>query len=127
MKNYVANFTPDGKEIYVGSSKGVLSIWRVDALEKAANSFPLPSTNAVRNLQFTRDGAMFLVSETGKIRVYNTRDGTLHREFLDQVNRTQWRKCCFSSEGTYVLGATAEKGEHIIYVWNKETGQLVVP
>eukprot|EP00960_Hanusia_phi_P071635 767594-Hanusia_phi.AAC.24 len=59
--------------------------------------------------QLTRDGSYFLVSETGKIR----------------VNRTQWRKCCFSSDGNYVLGATAEKGEHTIHIWYRENGQLV--
>jgi hypothetical protein len=36
-------------------------------------------------MQVTRDGNYVLVSETGKIRVYDSRQSTLYREFMDQV------------------------------------------
>ncbi|EKX52607.1 hypothetical protein GUITHDRAFT_133657 [Guillardia theta CCMP2712] len=108
IRNYAASYSPSGAEVFVGNGKGMVSIWRVEDLE-----------------QLTRDGSYFLVSETGKIRVYDSKQSTLYREFFDQVNRTQWRKCCFSSDGNYVLGATAEKGEHTIHIWYRENGQLV--
>lgn len=80
----------------------------------------------MRNFSFTRDGNFFLVSDSGKIRVYDARGGTLHREFVDLVNRTQWRKCGFSADGNYVLGATSESGKHEIYVWSRDNGNLII-
>jgi len=125
LRNYVACFERSGEQVYIGNGKGVVSVWNVATMAQV-DSISLPSTTAVRNFQFTRDGSSFLVSETGKIRVYDSQEGTLHREFLDQVNRTQWRKCLFSAEGNYVLGATAEKGEHSIHIWNRDNGQLIL-
>jgi WD40 repeat protein len=111
--------------VYVGNGKGLVSLWDVRKLEQCG-SFQLPSATAVRNIQVTRDGNYVLVSETGKIRVYDSRQSTLYREFMDQVNRTQWRKCMFSADmtGNYVVGATAEKGEHAIHIWNRDNGQV---
>lgn len=80
----------------------------------------------MRNFSFTQDGTYFLTSDSGKIRVYDARGGTLHREFVDLVNRTQWRKCVFSADGNYVLGATSESGKHEIYVWNRDDGNLII-
>jgi WD40 repeat protein len=125
QRNYSACFTNDGERVYVGNGKGLVSLWDVRKLEQCG-SFQLPSATAVRNIQVTRDGNYVLVSETGKIRVYDSRQSTLYREFMDQVNRTQWRKCMFSADmtGNYVVGATAEKGEHAIHIWNRDNGQV---
>jgi COMPASS component SWD1 len=127
QRNYSACFTNDGVHVYVGNGKGFVSLWNVKTLEQCG-SFQLPSATAVRNIQVSRDGGYVLVSETGKIRVYDARQSTLYREFMDQVNRTQWRKCMFSADmsGNYVVGATAEKGEHAIHIWNRDNGQLIL-
>jgi len=127
QRNYSACFTNDGTRVYVGNGKGLVSLWLVKTIEQCG-SFQLPSATAVRNIQVTRDGSYVLVSETGKIRVYDAQQSTLYREFMDQVNRTQWRKCMFSADitGNYVVGATAEKGEHAIHIWNRENGQLIL-
>ena len=127
QRNYSACFTNSGERVYVGNGKGLVTLWEVKTLEQCG-SFQLPSATAVRNIQVTRDGNYVLVSETGKIRVYDASQSTLYREFMDQVNRTQWRKCMFSADmtGNYVVGATAEKGEHAIHIWNRDNGQLTL-
>src|SRR4051812_6922351 len=37
----------------------------------------------------------------------------------------QWKKCCFSSDGDYIIGGSAQKSQHNIYIWNREEGQLI--
>jgi hypothetical protein len=46
------------------------------------------------------------------------------RTLSDQVNRVPWRRCAFSASGEFVLGGSAERGEHRIHIWSLLTGQL---
>ncbi|KAF8406237.1 hypothetical protein HHK36_008322 [Tetracentron sinense] len=48
----------------------------------------------------------------------------LFREFQDSITRIQWRAPCFSGDGEWVVGASAMKGEHKIYIWDR-AGHLV--
>lgn len=67
------------------------------------------SASAIKQIEFARRGSSFLVSTADRIiRVYDTVDvlpsskkkGNCEPEALqklqDLVNRTQWKKCCFS-------------------------------
>jgi len=47
------------------------------------------------------------------------------REFQDVVNRHQWKVGGFSCTSDYVIGGSAERAEHKIYIWDRERGQLV--
>lgn len=49
---------------------------------------------------------------------------SLVRDFQDSISRTQWKAPCFSGDGEWVVGASASKGEHKIYIWDR-AGRLV--
>merc|ERR1711990_805335 len=66
------------------------------------------------------------------IRVYNTQevmstpDGTdieADQKLQDLVNKTMWKKCCFSGDGEYVCAGSAR--QHALYIWEKAVGNLV--
>lgn len=39
------------------------------------------------------------------------------------VDRTMWKKCCFSGDGEYVCAGSAR--QHALYIWEKSIGNLV--
>ncbi|KAJ1659032.1 chromatin binding protein [Dispira simplex] len=49
---------------------------------------------------------------------------TFIHKYQDQVNRVQWNECCFTCDGEHVIGGSAHKAEHNIYVWDKSTTNL---
>jgi COMPASS component SWD1 len=46
------------------------------------------------------------------------------KEFQDAVNKMHWKAACFNGDGECVVGASANKGEHKIHIWNRKFGQL---
>jgi len=66
------------------------------------------------------------------IRVYNSeevkacgKDGEPEpiQKLQDLVNKTMWKKCCFSGDGEYVCAGSAR--QHALYIWEKSIGNLV--
>ncbi|GAU30403.1 hypothetical protein TSUD_364490 [Trifolium subterraneum] len=49
---------------------------------------------------------------------------TLFREFQDAITKVHWKAPCFSGDGEWVVGGSASKGEHKIYIWDR-AGHLV--
>ncbi|KAJ1987954.1 chromatin binding protein [Dimargaris cristalligena] len=49
---------------------------------------------------------------------------TFIHKYQDQVNRVQWNECCFTCDGEHVIGGSAHKAEHNIYVWDKNATNL---
>ncbi|KHN26444.1 Retinoblastoma-binding protein 5 [Glycine soja] len=49
---------------------------------------------------------------------------TLFREFQDSITKVHWKAPCFSGDGEWVVGGSASKGEHKIYIWDR-AGHLV--
>ncbi|XP_077233403.1 transducin/WD40 repeat-like superfamily protein [Tasmannia lanceolata] len=45
-------------------------------------------------------------------------------DFQDSVTRVHWKAPCFSGDGEWVVGGSASKGEHKIYIWDR-AGHLV--
>ncbi|KAL6980889.1 hypothetical protein U1Q18_022525 [Sarracenia purpurea var. burkii] len=48
----------------------------------------------------------------------------LFREFQDSITKIHWKVPCFSGDGEWVVGGSASKGEHKIYIWDR-AGHLV--
>lgn len=46
------------------------------------------------------------------------------REFQDSITRMHWKAPCFSGDGEWVIAGSASKGEHKIYIWDRD-GHLV--
>lgn len=77
--------------------------------------------------------SFFLVNTADRvIRVYDSKevlacgkDGEPEpiQKLQDNVNKTMWKKCCFSGDGEYVCAGSAR--QHALYVWEKSVGSLV--
>lgn len=62
--------------------------------------------------------------ESEKLKSAGSRSLALFREFQDSITRVHWKAPCFSGDGEWVVGGSASKGEHKIYIWDR-AGHLV--
>ncbi|XP_059151930.1 retinoblastoma-binding protein 5 homolog isoform X4 [Physella acuta] len=134
--NIIASFDRRGRYIYTGNAKGRILAFNIDNLELAA-SFRVTTgglnTTAIKSLEFARRGECFLVNSADRIiRVYESRevltcgkDGEPEpmQKLQDLVNKTLWKKCCFSGDGEYIVAGSAR--QHSLYIWEKAVGNLV--
>lgn len=134
--NIIASFDRRGRFIYTGNAKGRILAYKLPSLELAA-SFRVTTggqnTTAIKSLEFARRGECFLVNSADRIiRVYESRevltcgiDGEPEpmQKLQDLVNKTLWKKCCFSGDGEYIVAGSAR--QHSLYIWEKAVGNLV--
>ncbi|PSS35786.1 Protein RBL like [Actinidia chinensis var. chinensis] len=59
-----------------------------------------------------------------KLKAVGAKCLALFREFQDSITKIQWKAPCFSGDGEWVVGGSASKGEHKIYIWDR-AGHLV--
>ncbi|CAH9117785.1 unnamed protein product [Cuscuta epithymum] len=59
-----------------------------------------------------------------KLKAVGSKFLTLFREFQDSITRVHWKAPCFSGDGEWLVGGSASKGEHKIYIWDR-VGHLV--
>ncbi|KAG8363762.1 hypothetical protein BUALT_Bualt19G0056100 [Buddleja alternifolia] len=62
--------------------------------------------------------------EVEKLKGVGSRCLALFREFQDSITKVHWKAPCFSGDGEWVIGGSASKGEHKIYIWDR-AGHLV--
>ncbi|KAK6120844.1 hypothetical protein DH2020_045414 [Rehmannia glutinosa] len=62
--------------------------------------------------------------EVEKLKAVGSRCLVLFREFQDSITKVHWKAPCFSGDGEWVVGGSASKGEHKIYIWDR-AGHLV--
>ncbi|XP_025100369.1 retinoblastoma-binding protein 5 homolog isoform X2 [Pomacea canaliculata] len=134
--NIIATFDRRGKYIYTGNAKGRILVFKTENLELVA-SFRVTTgtlnTTAIKSIEFARRGECFLVNSADRIiRVYESRevltcgkDGEPEpiQKLQDLVNKTLWKKCCFSGDGEYIVAGSAR--QHSLYIWEKSVGNLV--
>jgi COMPASS component SWD1 len=88
----------------------------------------------LRSIEFARRGDHFLVNSSDRIiRVFDSDDVLRSRKekrepeciqrLQDLVNRTQWKKCCFSGDGEYIVAGSSR--QHALNIWDKASGSLV--
>ncbi|XP_065883835.1 retinoblastoma-binding protein 5 homolog [Dysidea avara] len=134
--NVVASFDRRGQYIISGNSKGNMVVVDAKTLE-VKKVFKLSANLgavAVKSVEFARKGSHCLVNSTDRIvRVYDV-DDIVHnadsgtepealQRLQDLVNKTMWKKCCFSGDGQYIVAGTAR--HHTLYIWDKASGNLV--
>ena len=121
-----ATFNKAGDKIYTGNQRGIITVIDTATLQ-IQYSFKVSGGAPIKSIQFSKSGKQYLVNSTDqKIRVFEGEDSRqVAREFQDPVNRMQWKKCCFSCDGDYIIGGSAQKSQHHIYIWNREVGQLI--
>eukprot|EP01097_Dermamoeba_algensis_P002717 TRINITY_DN2070_c0_g5_i1.p1 TRINITY_DN2070_c0_g5~~TRINITY_DN2070_c0_g5_i1.p1 ORF type:complete len:427 (-),score=64.60 TRINITY_DN2070_c0_g5_i1:13-1242(-) len=124
--NVVASFNKAGDKIIFGNTLGMIYVVDFPSLQ-ILDTIKVSSTNgSIRSISFSRDGKKFLVNSNDRIiRLFDSNTLQLCREYHDVVNKVQWRKCCFSSDNEYVVGASSQSAEHKIYLWNREYGGLI--
>ncbi|KAK2573622.1 Retinoblastoma-binding protein 5-like protein [Acropora cervicornis] len=93
------------------------------------------ANTAVKAIEFARRGSAFLINSQDRIiRVFDSQivlscQGTEGAEpepiqkLQDLVNRTLWKKCCFSGDGEYICAGSSRT--HALYIWEKGVGNLV--
>ncbi|KAK0571660.1 hypothetical protein LWI29_019616 [Acer saccharum] len=59
-----------------------------------------------------------------KLKLVGSKCLSLFREFQDSITKMHWKAPCFSGDGEWVIGGSASKGEHKIYIWDR-AGHLV--
>ena len=57
------------------------------------------------------------------LKIANFRDLEADHKLQDLVNKTMWKKCCFSGDGEYVCAGSAR--QHALNIWEKSTGTLM--
>ncbi|XP_066148486.1 retinoblastoma-binding protein 5 homolog [Euwallacea fornicatus] len=134
--NIVASFDRRGDYVYTGNAKGKVLILDAKTLEiKASFRIVLGSSSAtaVKSIEFARRGDNCLINTADRIiRVYDSKeilacgkDGEPEpiQKLQDLVNKTMWKKCCFSGDGEYICAGSARM--HSLYIWEKSIGNLV--
>ncbi|KAK2706436.1 retinoblastoma-binding protein 5 homolog [Artemia franciscana] len=134
--NIVASFDRRGDHIYTGNGRGKVLVLCSKTLENKA-SFKVTqgttSVTAIKTIEFSRRGNSFLLNSADRIiRVYDSKtvlecgkDGDPEplQRLQDLVNKTTWKKCCFSGDGEYVCAGSAR--QHALYIWEKSIGNIV--
>ncbi|XP_070548679.1 retinoblastoma-binding protein 5-like isoform X2 [Ptychodera flava] len=134
--NIVAAFDRRGEHIYMGNAKGKICVIETKTSELVASfrvTTGTSNTTAIKSIEFARRGNCFLVNSADRIiRVYEGgevlacgKDGEPEpiQKLQDLVNRTPWKKCCFSGDGEYIVAGSAR--QHALYIWEKGIGNLV--
>jgi COMPASS component SWD1 len=121
---YAGTYDASGTRIYLASPKGVVTIHHGDTLQvlSVIKACSLP----VKNVVAYKRGDYFLVNSADRsIRVFDAKTSSQVHEFQDPVNKTQWKTCFFSPDGEHIIGASAQKAQHDLYIWSRTGGQLM--
>lgn len=134
--NICASFDRRGFYVYTGNARGKIHVFNIATLEMKASfrvTTTTSSTTALKSIEFARRGNCFLINSADRIiRVYESgevlacgRDGEPEpiQKLQDLVNRSLWKKCCFSGDGEYIVAGSAR--QHSLYIWEKGSGNLV--
>ncbi|KAK4873309.1 hypothetical protein RN001_015338 [Aquatica leii] len=134
--NIVASYDRRGELVFTGNAKGKILVLKADTLEVRASfriTLGSSSATAIKSIEFARRGDCFLVNTADRvIRVYDSKevltcgkDGEPEpiQKLQDLVNKTMWKKCCFSGDGEYICAGSAR--QHALYIWEKSIGNLV--
>ncbi|ESO03604.1 hypothetical protein HELRODRAFT_185612 [Helobdella robusta] len=134
--NICASFDRRGKHIFTGNAKGKILVADTKTLELVASfrvSTTASSTTSLKSIEFSRRGNCFLVNSADRmVRVYDSDEVIACgingepepiQKLQDLVNRSLWKKCCFSGDGEYIVAGSSR--QHSLYIWEKVSGNLV--
>lgn len=111
IKNIV--FSRNGQYLLTNSSDRTIRVYE--------NKLPMKDgLKALDEMDLTLND----VSGVEKRKAVGSKSLVLFREFQDSVTRVHWKAPCFSGDGEWVVGGSASKGEHKIYIWDR-AGHLV--
>ncbi|PNY11187.1 retinoblastoma-binding protein 5-like [Trifolium pratense] len=111
VKNIV--FSRNGQYLLTNSNDRVIRIYEN----------LLPPKDEIRALNELNESLSNL-NGVEKLTALGSKCLTLFREFQDAITKVHWKAPCFSGDGEWVIGGSASKGEHKIYIWDR-AGHLV--
>ncbi|CAO2824580.1 unnamed protein product [Amaranthus hypochondriacus] len=111
IKNIV--FSRNGKYLLTNSSDRIIRVYEN----------MLPMKDGLKTLDEIGD-TLNDISGVEKLKAIGYKSLLLFREFQDSVTRIHWKAPGFSGDGEWVIGGSASKGEHKIYIWDR-AGHLV--
>ncbi|KAL8193899.1 hypothetical protein R6Q57_026141 [Mikania cordata] len=146
-----ACFNKSGDLVYLGNSIGEILI--IDhKSNKVCGIVQIPGGAVIKNIVFSRNGQHLLtnssdriirvyesllplkcslksfeeneISEIEKLKSVGLKSLSLFREFQDSITKVHWKAPCFSGDSVWIVGGSASKGEHKIYIWDRD-GLLV--
>lgn len=127
-----ASFDRTGDKLYLGNAKGMLYIVDCETRQVLSTVKVTTGSAAIKNLQFSQQGRDLVVNSADKvIRCYSILNNNdefsleLKHKFLDSIDQNRWVQCCFSADAEYVVGGSAAKHMHKIFLWEKASGALV--
>jgi COMPASS component SWD1 len=124
VPNSVAQFNHAGDKIFAGNAKGIVSVIDVETL-KVEHAFRVSNTAiSIKSFAFSKDGEQFIVNCTDRVLRLYDKNYKLKFEFQDVVEKLHWKKCLFSSDNEHVIGGSAQKAEHKVYIWSRHSGHL---
>uniref|UniRef100_A0A1B0GKZ2 Putative wd40 repeat protein n=1 Tax=Lutzomyia longipalpis TaxID=7200 RepID=A0A1B0GKZ2_LUTLO len=91
--NIIATFDRRGEYLFTGNGKGKVLVFKTETMEIVAT-----------------------------FKIINGEPEAVQK-LQDLVNKTTWKKCCFSGDGEYICAGSAR--QHALYVWEKSVGNLV--
>ncbi|CAN6212978.1 unnamed protein product [Urochloa humidicola] len=104
----------DGQYLLTNSNDRVIRVYR--------NILPVKgSGEAIRNIRNNSHGYK---GHYDKLKVNGASCLLLSCELSDSITKTHWRRPCFSGTGQWIVGASANKGEHRLQIWD-QAGPLV--
>lgn len=104
----------DGQYLLTNSNDRVIRVYQ--------NILPVKgSGEEIRNIS---NNSNEYGSHYDKLKANGTSCLILSCELLDAITKIQWKAPCFSGNGEWIVGASANKGEHRLQIWN-QSGRLV--
>eukprot|EP00117_Sycon_ciliatum_P017386 scpid27994/ scgid16400/ Retinoblastoma-binding protein 5 len=136
-QNTVGCFDRVGQHIYIGSSRGKILIIDEASREIVKKFRVTTSSNtatSIKSIHHARRGSLFLINSSDRVvRIYDTEmilseecdveEPDALQKMQDLVNRTSWKKCCFSGDGEYVAAGCSR--QNVINIWQSKSGNLV--
>ncbi|GAB2292582.1 hypothetical protein Dimus_026819 [Dionaea muscipula] len=106
-------FSRNGQYLLTNSSDRTIRVYE--------NLLPLKGgLKALAEIGDTQNG----LDDVDKLKAVGSQCLVLSREFHDSITKIHWKASCFSGDGEWVIGGSASKGEHKIYIWDR-VGHLV--
>lgn len=142
--NITASFDRKGQYVYAGNAKGRIVVIKLSEDDSPSTLLASPtiiasfrvSNTAIKQIEFApKRKDIFLVNTADRIiRVYQTEEiktcgvnGEPEpiQKLQDQVNKSTWKKCCFSGglDAEYICAGSSR--QHKLYIWERSTGSLV--
>lgn len=124
----VATYSPDGSVIYVGDSRGYVTVIENNESKTVKTFFKVTSSAGpcgVKGLLVSPDLRWLLVNSSDRyLRVFTVSDYKLHRELHDPVNRQQWKTIVFSPDSEHILASCAHRHDHKFYFFGVWSGRM---